>query len=121
MSLIVCANGQINNGCLFVYPGMSSAYMKLQTEWSDSLTNAVNVHIRPFREDDLAAVRRLFNVSFPVQYDDAFFSCIENLSFHNIPLYCYIAETLVEVAIGFWFYIGCPRTRGMRRLSGASS
>lgn len=121
MSLIVCANGRINSGCLFVHPGMSSAYMKLQTEWSDSLTNAVNVHIRPFREDDLAAVRRLFNVSFPVQYDDAFFYCIENLSFHNIPLYCYIAETLVEVAIGFWFYVGCPRTRGMRRLSGASS
>lgn len=120
MSFIVCGRGRIDDGCSRVYLRMSSAYMKLQTEWSDSLTSAVNVHIRPFREDDLAAIKRLFNASFPVHYDDAFFSCIQNHSFHNIPLECHVAEMLVEVALCVRFHIGCARTRWMCRLPGAS-
>lgn len=97
MSLIVCVNGPIDGGCPFVPLRMPSSYMKLQTEWSASVTDAVNIHIRPFREDDLAGIKRLFSVSFPVHYDDAFFSCIQNHSFRNIPLHCYVAEMLVEV------------------------
>ena len=97
MSLIVCVDGPIGSSCSFARSQMSSAYMKLQTEWSDSVTSAVNIHIRQFREDDLEAIKRLFSVSFPVQYDDVFFSCIRNRSFHNIPLHCYVAEMLVDV------------------------
>ena len=120
MPFIVCGKGLIDSGCSCVHLRMSSAYMKLQTEWSDSVTGAANVHIRQFREDDLVAIKRLFNVSFPVHYDDAFFSCIQNHSFHNIPLECYVAEMLVEVVLGVRFHLGCARTRGMCHFPGAS-
>lgn len=77
-----------------------SAYAYAQSWTANSKPAPVisSIHLRPFRESDLPAIRSLFDVSFPISYNDDFFECVRVQFFRGNKLVTYIAELLEEVA-----------------------
>ena len=58
-----------------------------------------NIFIRPYIESDYSNIRNLFEISFPIKYDESFYSGLQAQTYKGLPLKSFVAVYKNEVGL----------------------